>query len=146
MVLVPGVQVLVLGEGGRALFQCRADDGMWEIPAGGCEPGQSFGKAAVSELFEETGIVARVEDLVPFASLSEPSIHTLTYPNGDRVQAFGLCFVVTKWKGTLSAEESEVSDLGLFPLDNPPTPINVPTKEVLKLYARYLETGLFQAR
>jgi 8-oxo-dGTP pyrophosphatase MutT (NUDIX family) len=117
-----------------------------ELPAGGCEPGQSFRTAAIAELFEETGIVAKAEDLEPFASLSEPSIHTLTYPNGDQVQAFAMCFVLATWEGSLSAEESEVSDLGFFPLEAPPTPTHNPTLEVLKMYTRFRETGLFQAR
>ncbi len=78
LLFLPGCQVLALGHEGRAVFQRRADNGMWEVPAGGCEPGQGFRTAAVTELFEETGIVARAEDLEPFASLSEPSIHALT--------------------------------------------------------------------
>ncbi|MFJ7750765.1 NUDIX domain-containing protein [Arthrobacter sp. NPDC097144] len=50
LVLLPGAQVLVLGEqGGHALFQRRVDNGVWELPAGGCEPGQSFRTAAVAE-------------------------------------------------------------------------------------------------
>lgn len=146
LVLLPGAQVLVLGEqGGHALFQRRVDNGVWELPAGGCEPGQSFRTAAVAELFEETGIIAKAEDLEPFASLSDPSIHTLTYPNGDQVQAFAMCFVLTSWEGSLSPEASEVSDLGFFPLVDPPSPTHVPTLEVLKLYARFQETGVFQA-
>lgn len=40
------------------LVQRRADSGAWEIPAGACEPGQSFATAAVAELAQETGIVA----------------------------------------------------------------------------------------
>lgn len=146
LVLLPGAQVLVLGQEGRALFQRRADNGVWELPAGACEPGQSFRTAAAAELAEETGIVANPEDLVPFASLSDPSIHTLTYPNGDQVQAFAICFVLDHWHGSLSAEEEEVSDIGFFPLGEPPTPTHVPTVEVLKLYKRYLATGSFQAK
>lgn len=145
LVLLPGAQVLVLGQDGTALFQRRTDNGVWELPAGGCEPGQSFRTTAIAELFEETGIVAKAEDLEPFASLSEPAIHTLTYPNGDQVQAFAMCFALTTWEGNLSAEESEVSDLGFFPINDPPTPIHTPTLEVLKLYTRFRETGLFQA-
>ncbi|MBP3036593.1 NUDIX domain-containing protein [Arthrobacter sp. zg-ZUI100] len=104
----------------------------------GCEPGQSFRTAAVAELFEETGIVAKAEDLEPFASLSDPSIHPLTYPNGDQVQAFAICFVLANWEGSLSAEESEVSDLGFFPLVDPPSPTHAPTTGVFKQMRRRL--------
>lgn len=145
LVLMPGAQVLVLNTDGLALFQCRADTGLWELPSGGCEPGQSFRTAAAAELAEETGILIPPEDLVPFGSLSDGALHTLTYPNGDRVQAFAMCFVYSGWEGTVLPEEAEVSDWGFFAVDAPPAPTHPPTLEVLRLHARFVETGDFQA-
>jgi len=66
--LLPGAQVLVLGDNGTALFQRRVDNGVWELPAGACEPGQGFAGTAVAELFEETGILANSADLIAFAT------------------------------------------------------------------------------
>ncbi|MEQ4518409.1 NUDIX domain-containing protein [Pseudarthrobacter sp. B907] len=144
--LLPGAQVLVLRSDGTALFQRRVDNGVWELPAGACEPGQSFTRTAVAELFEETGIEADPADLVAFASLSEPELHQLEYPNGDKVHAFALCFVLESWKGNVVPEPSEVREIAFFPLSQPPLPIHQPTLEVIKLYQRYRETGVFQAR
>lgn len=47
-------------------------------------PGPEVQTAAIDVLFEETGILAKAEDLEPFATLSDPLIQTLTYPNGDQ--------------------------------------------------------------
>jgi 8-oxo-dGTP pyrophosphatase MutT (NUDIX family) len=144
--LLPGAQVLVLGAHGTALFQRRVDNGVWELPAGACEPGQSFADTAVAELFEETGILANSADLIAFASLSEPELHQLEYPNGDKVHAFALCFVLERWQGNVLPEKSEVSEIAFFPLTEVPSPTHPPTLEVIRLYRRYRETGAFQAR
>lgn len=144
--LLPGAQVLVLRTDGAALLQRRTDNGLWELPAGACEPGQSFAGAAAAELFEETGIRADPDGLVAFASLSDPKLHQLEYPNGDRVHAFALCFVLEGWDGTVTPEESEVAEIGFFPLTQIPAPAHPPTVEVLRLFELYRRTGVFQAR
>ena len=144
--LLPGAQVLVLRADGAALLQRRADNGVWELPAGACEPGQSFAGAAAAELFEETGIRADPAELVAFASLSDPQLHQLEYPNGDRVHAFALCFVLEGWQGTVMPEEAEVSEIGFFSLTRIPAPTHPPTLEVLRLFGLYRQTGAFQAR
>lgn len=144
--LLPGAQVLVLRTDGAALLQRRADNGVWELPAGACEPGQSFAGAAAAELYEETGIRTDPADLVAFASLSDPNLHQLEYPNGDRVHAFALCFLLDGWEGTVTPEESEVSEIGFFPLTQVPAPTHPPTLEVLRLFGLYRRTGVFQAR
>lgn len=144
--LLPGAQVLVLRADGTALFQRRVDNGVWELPAGACEPGQSFAGTAVAELFEETGIMADPADLIAFASLSEPELHQLQYPNGDKVHAFALCFVLERWTGIVTPEKSEVGEIAFFPLLEVPAPTHPPTLEVIRLYQRYRETGVFQAR
>ena len=144
--LLPGAQVLVLRPDGTALLQRRADNGVWELPAGACEPGQSFSDTAAAELFEETGIRVSPLDLTAFASLSDPDLHQLEYPNGDRVHAFALCFCLQGWEGRVTPEESEVLEIGFFPLDRVPAPTHPPTLEVLRLYKEYARTGAFQAR
>lgn len=144
--LLPGAQVVVLGPDETVLFQRRTDSGVWEFPAGACEPGQSFATAAVAELFEKTGIRADATDLTAFASLSEPQLHQLQYPNGDKVHALALCFALERWTGTITPEESEVSHIAFFPLAAPPEPLHPPTREVIRLYLRYRQSGAFQAR
>jgi ADP-ribose pyrophosphatase YjhB (NUDIX family) len=53
----------VLDERGAALLGLRWDSDFWGQPGGGIEPGETPWDAAVREIHEETGIVARVERL-----------------------------------------------------------------------------------
>jgi 8-oxo-dGTP pyrophosphatase MutT (NUDIX family) len=143
LLLMPGAQVLVVDGGGRILFQRSRDTGLWELPAGAAEPGGSFRATAARELFEETGLEVAEEDLVPFASLSEADLHTLTYPNGDVLHCFALCFEARRWRGSLTPAVDEVVELGFF--DEPPGELHPPTRVVLSLYDAYLSSGMFQA-
>ena len=142
LLLMPGAQVLVV-DAGRILFQRSRDTGLWELPAGAAEPGGSFRSTAVRELYEETGLEVSPEDLVPFASLSEAELHTLTYPNGDVLHCFALCFEARRWRGSLTPAVDEVVELGFF--DEPPGELHPPTQVVLRLYDAYRATGVFQA-
>lgn len=143
LLLLPGAQVLAIDADDRILFQRSRDTGVWELPAGGAEPGDSFRGTAAREFTEETGLVVAEHDLIPFASLSQADVHTLTYPNGDVVQCFALCFETRTWTGILRPSADEVLESGFF--TTPPRPLHPPTEVVLRLYAAYRETGLFQA-
>ena len=145
LLALPGAQVLVLDGEGNALFQRRVDTGLWEIPAGSCEPGSSFAETAVMELAEETGLTVEERDLEPFACLSATEHHVLDYPNGDRVHAFAMCFVARSWTGSLRAEADEVAEFRWAPLTDPPAPMHGPTVEVLRLFDEYRSSGRFRA-
>jgi 8-oxo-dGTP pyrophosphatase MutT (NUDIX family) len=144
LVLMPGAQVLLVDAADGILFQRSRDTGLWELPAGAAEPGGSFRSTAARELLEETGLTVAEEDLVPFASLSEADLHTLTYPNGDVLHCFALCFEARRWTGELSADADEVLEVGFF--QHPPSELHPPTRVVLELYAAYRASGAFQAR
>jgi len=144
LLLMPGAQVLVVDEAERVLFQRSRDSGLWELPAGAAEPGGSFRTTAARELFEETGLKVAEDDLVPFASLSEADLHTLTYPNGDVLHCFALCFEARHWTGNLTPDADEVAEIGFF--SEPPGELHPPPRVVLALYAAYRASGLFQAR
>ncbi|WP_427889339.1 NUDIX domain-containing protein [Kribbella sp. GL6] len=143
LLLLPGAQVLAIDADDRILLQRSRDTGLWELPAGGAEPGDSFRGTAAREFSEETGLVVREEDLVPFASVSRADVHTLTYPNGDVVQCFALCFEARTWTGALRPAANEVLEAGFF--TEPPGPLHPPTELVLRLHTTYRKTGLFQA-
>jgi 8-oxo-dGTP pyrophosphatase MutT (NUDIX family) len=146
LLLMPGAQVVVIDPTERTLFQRRKDSGLWELPAGAAEPGSSFRSTAVDELREETGLVVVEEDLVPFGCLSDPETHVITYPNGDRMHCFAMCFEARRWSGNLHPEATEVSEVAFAPPNAPPGRLHPPTRAVLDLHAAYRETGRFQAR
>lgn len=144
--LAPGAQVLVVDPQDRILLQQGTDYGLWGLPAGSCEENSSFASTAVAELHEETGLRVTVEELTPFACLSDPAIHTLRYPNGDVVHSFAMCFEARNWTGELRPEPGEVEAVDFFAIDELPQQIHPPTVVVLQLYERYRRTGRFQAR
>jgi ADP-ribose pyrophosphatase YjhB (NUDIX family) len=77
-----GVGVFVLDENGRFLLEKRRDCGMWGLPGGRVEPGESVTDTAVREVFEETGYKVEVTRLIGI--YSDPEDRILTYPdNGD---------------------------------------------------------------
>ena len=51
-----GVGVIILDDSGRILLEKRRDNGMWGLPGGGIEPGESIYETALREVEEETGL------------------------------------------------------------------------------------------
>ena len=144
LLLSPGAQVLLIDQHGLIYLQRRKDMGIWEIPAGACEMGSSFASTAVTEVFEETGLTIAASDLVAFACLSDPAIHIVEYPNGDRTHGFAVCFEARGWSGSVEIDPAEVTEYGFFSLDELPSPLHPPTQVALDLYRRFRATGAFQ--
>ncbi|HYO17733.1 MAG TPA: hypothetical protein VES02_03575 [Dermatophilaceae bacterium] len=92
------------------------------------------------------GSLPSPESLVAFASFSDPAEHLLTYPNGDQVHAFALCFHL---RLTSDVEprcgDGEVSEFRWVWPGALPEPIHLPTRRVLAMYQEYTSTGSFQA-
>ena len=105
----------------------------------------SFRDTAVAELFEESGLRVKPDDLIPFASLSDPAVHQITYPNGDRVHCFALCFEARLWSGELRPGADEVREARFFKPGELPEPLQPQTKAVWDLYCAFRATGAFQA-
>ena len=54
----------IFDDGGRILLVKRTSDGTWGFPAGGVDPNESASEAAIRETREETGIEARIDELI----------------------------------------------------------------------------------
>jgi 8-oxo-dGTP pyrophosphatase MutT (NUDIX family) len=144
LVLIPGAMVFLLRDDGAVLFTRRVDNGMWCLPAGGAEEGGSFAATAVTELREETGVVARAADLVAFACLSEAELHTITYPNGDVSHCFAMLFLARRWSGDPRPDGEETTEMLWADPADPPSPLEAPAVHAVDLYRAYLESGNFQ--
>lgn len=144
LVLAPGASVLVMDDEERVLLTRRLDNNIWCMPGGAAEVGSSFATTAITELREETGLVAREEDLIAFACISRPDIHILTYPSGDSTHAFAMWFLLRHWTGTLTRSLDEVTEVKFFNLTTLPSEMLKPTAHALLLYAEYKRTGKFQ--
>ena len=105
--LVVGVTIFVQDEIGRVLLIQRSDNGLWALPGGAQEVGESTPDAAVRETREETGIDVTITGLVGI--YSDPR-HVIAYDDGEVRQEFSICFRASAQSGTAStsSESTEV--------------------------------------
>ena len=144
LLLMPGAMLILARDDGAVLFTRRVDNGLWCLPAGGAEEGSSFADTAVTELREETGVVVDPVDLVAFACLSEAERHTITYPGGDVTHCFAMLFLARRWTGTPEPDGEETSEMLWADPAQPPSPLEPPAAEAVRLFAAYREGGAFQ--
>ena len=113
--LVVAVSAVVI-EAGRLLVIRRTDNGLWSLPGGGMEPGETVGGAVIREVREETGYDVKPTRLV--GVFSDPA-HVVAYDDGEVRQAFSLCFDCILIAGTArtSSESSAVEWISLSELD-----------------------------
>lgn len=84
-------------------------DGLWHLPSGHLEAGESVIEAAVREAREETGV-----DL-------DPADLTFVHVMHRAPERVGLFFAATRWRGEpYNAEPHRCSELGWWPLDKLP--------------------------
>lgn len=75
-----GVAVAVCDGQGRLLLEKRSDCGLWGLPGGRIEPGESVREAAIREVKEETGLLVEIKRLI--GVYSDPGQgRIITYPD-----------------------------------------------------------------
>ena len=107
---------------GEILLIERTDNGLWALPGGAQEIGESVADAVRREVREETGIEVEVTGLTGI--YSDPA-HVIAYDDGEVRQEFSLCFAARPIAGSLRASSesrqarwvvpSEVSGLDIHP-------------------------------
>ena len=60
--MMPASASIVRNAQGQILLQRRSDNGLWSLPSGAIDPGETPTDAAVREIWDETGIVAEPVD------------------------------------------------------------------------------------
>jgi 8-oxo-dGTP pyrophosphatase MutT (NUDIX family) len=104
-----GVAAAIL-DGDRILLTRRSDNGVWCMPGGGVDPGESLAEACVREVREEIGVQARVTGLL--GTYSSPDV-VAAYPDWHRAQIVAAVFRVEIVSGT-PGHSDEVTELGWF--------------------------------
>jgi ADP-ribose pyrophosphatase YjhB (NUDIX family) len=101
------VSAFIQDEQGRVLMIRRTDNGLYSIPGGQVEPGETLTQAILREVKEETGVDVDVIGLI--GVYSNPH-HVIAYDNGEVRQEFSICFRARPTGGALhtSSESSEV--------------------------------------
>lgn len=105
--VVPSVTAVVRDEQGRVLLIHKTDNGLWALPGGGHDVGESIAQTVVREVEEETGLSVVVESIVGL--YTDPQ-HVMAYDDGEVRQQFSICFHARRAGGELrtSSESKEV--------------------------------------
>lgn len=106
--LVPAASVVVVDGAGRVLLQRRVDNGMWALPGGKMELGESLAGCGVRETKEETGIDIEIVGIV--GTYTDPG-HVFAYDDGEVRQEFSICLLGRPVGGSIavSDESTEVA-------------------------------------
>jgi ADP-ribose pyrophosphatase YjhB (NUDIX family) len=117
--IVPAVTAVVTDGSGAILLQRRADNGLWALPGGVVEVGETVAQTIVREVKEETGLDVEPTELV--GVYSDPR-HVIAYADGEVRQQFSLCFAARIVGGALrgSDESTDVRFVALADLDTLP--------------------------
>ncbi|MFE9169734.1 NUDIX domain-containing protein [Streptomyces kebangsaanensis] len=116
-----GVGAIVFGE--RGLLLGRHRHGTWELPGGTVEPGESLHDTVVRELAEETGLVARPQDVRLLGTLVDHVADVVRVTVGA---------VVTAWQGEPSDQPHEsVGGWRWWALDQLPQGLFVCSAQIL---------------
>ncbi len=124
---------VILVRDGEILLQKRADDGNWGYHGGSVDIDEVIEEAAKRELFEETGLIA--EKLELFGVFSGPEMHYV-YPNGDEVSNVDIVYICRDYSGEMHRQETEVTELKFFSLDEIPENIFPPNRMPLKAFIK----------
>ncbi len=114
---VPGVGVVVFRDNEVLLVRrvTNPDKGLWSIPGGGVEVGETQSDAAVREVFEETGFNVRIIELVSTADVIIPD------KSGNIEFHYLLNHYLAELLSGSIRPESPDADVCWFPLDDLPT-------------------------
>ncbi|MCP4420997.1 MAG: NUDIX domain-containing protein [Chloroflexi bacterium] len=103
--------VVLRDEQGRILLQRRTDFSFWGLPGGVMELNETVEMCARRELLEETGLTAGSLRLV--GVYTDPK-YEVTYPNGDQVQQFTVCFSGQVRGGVMQPDGQETTEQAFF--------------------------------
>ncbi len=106
--------VITRDEHGRILLQRRTDFDFWGLPGGVLELDEGLKTCARRELLEETGLTVGALRLV--GVYTDPR-YDVTYPNGDQVQQFTICFEGQVTGGEMRPDGLETSEQAFFAIE-----------------------------
>jgi 8-oxo-dGTP diphosphatase len=110
--VAPSVFVAVLGRCGTLLLVRRSDSGVWELPGGRVDVGESAVEAAVRETAEESGVQVVITGL---AGLFTDPRHVIVSPSGEVRQQFAVLFRGRAVGGRPRGDQHETSEAAWIP-------------------------------
>jgi 8-oxo-dGTP pyrophosphatase MutT (NUDIX family) len=130
--ILVGAAVAVINENREILLQKRRD-GLWGIPGGLMELGESTEEAGRREVLEETGIEVGKLELIGVISGKQ---YFVKLPNGDEYYAVTIAYITKEIKGgVLKADGEESIDVGFFHVENLPADISPILRNLINQYS-----------
>lgn len=124
-----GIAVAVFNEQGQILLQQRRN-GIWGVPGGFVELGESTEEAGRREVFEETGIEIGTLQLISVFSGKE---FFVKLPNGDEFYPITIAYLCKDIKGgLLKADGIESLSVQFFDFDKLPENISPFIKKLIE--------------
>lgn len=103
LILVPAVAAVIHDDAGRVLV-LETTSGIWSLPAGAIDPGESPREAVIRETREEAGLEVVPSRLIDVFGGTD---FRLTYPNGDVIEGTVCVFGCDVVGGTLHCDGIE---------------------------------------
>lgn len=132
-----GSSIIVRNEKGKILLQQRSDNGKWGLPGGCQDLGENLRTTAVRELYEETGIQVKENDLILIDTLSGEQRKRM-YPNGDIVYNNSSLYLVDVNSNDININiDSESIKLEFFDINNLPESMH--DDDLIDEYIKYIK-------
>ena len=126
--ILPGAVVIIQNEFNEILLHERKP-GLFGLPGGLMDIGESLEETASREVLEETGLF--ISDLNLCHVFSGPDYY-FKIDNGDEFYSVTVVYQTNSFTGTLQANEEETLSLGFYPIDNLPTQLLASNKYFLE--------------
>lgn len=128
-----GVVAVVFDAHGRVLLVRRSDNGLWGLPSGHVEAGETVAAAVVREMREEAGLDVEVLRLI--GVYSDPVSQVFAYPSGRVSHFVTTCFACRVVGGDLRSDGVEALEAAFFEPDRLPAAL-------LPMHPRWLTDAL----
>jgi ADP-ribose pyrophosphatase YjhB (NUDIX family) len=97
----------------KVLLTRRSDNGLWCLPGGAVDAGETVAEACQREVMEETGLEVKVLRLIGI--YSDPD-RLVVYPDGNKVHIVGISFEAQVIGGALGLSD-ETTEAGYFSIE-----------------------------
>lgn len=129
----PGVAAVIFNAQRQVLLVRRNDNGLWSLPSGHLEIGETVVEAIKREIQEETGLTVDVKKLI--GVYSDPVSQVFSYPSGATTHFITLSFLCCITGGCMQADYSEIAEVTFFDINHLPT-------NILKMHPQWLTDAL----